>query len=896
MKRIICSLAFLLAVTAFLLSIPTCSAAGSTGPDKQNQYRIGFTVPGDTFPRGLPYDILKLPEVRSNDPGMRFEDPEGDAVQVRIFNGFAAGDYYGQSVSSAGDVNGDGFDDIIVGAYEASSYTGKAYIYFGGNIINTVADVIMTGEAPYSRFGHCVSSAGDVNGDGYDDVIVGAFSHNGFTGRAFIFFGGSSMDNVADISMTGEGSYNFFGFSVASAGDVNGDGYCDAMIGATGYGASAGKVYIYFGGLSMDNVEDVTITGETYNNNFGVSVSHADFNIDGFSDIVVGGSQYLSYTGRVYVYYGDDSMNTDADLIINGEAVGDYFGYSVSSTGDVNGDGFGDIAVGAYDHAASTGRVYVYYGGSILNNVADLTFDGESPGDRFGQILSIAGDVNGDGYSDLIVGAGYHNIDVGKAYLYFGGANMNNIADLYLDGETSGSYFGASLSGAGDVNGDGYADILVGALGYNSNTGRVYLYDYTDIFTSCGPGPHFVDNCSAGTDSLDIAHSCETKAVIRMTLDTSDNCNVPSVLLPPFTGSTIVRRSAPKDTSGRFPGVAQLDGHMDIIETEFSGMELRTFVASGGDTAFLKITAGAGRGTGPCGTALRATYGYIHELPAYNNAAESFFDVFLELCIEDPYGLIGPPNPRYYLYNTSPVRMGATIDQIPPKCGRDPLTQEYYTVYRPDPNTCVKLYASCIPGPNNPPLAKVVHVEHALPVELKSFTSAVTGNDVTLNWITSSENNNRGFSIEREFNNNWLTVGFVAGKGAGSSYEFTDRDLPSGRYSFRLKQTDFNGSCNFFNLNEEVVIGIPSKFSLSQNYPNPFNPVTRISYDIPEAMNVSLRIFDNLGRELKTLVDEFREAGYYTEEFNADGLSSGIYYYRLEAGSYVAAKKMAVIK
>lgn len=478
MKRIIRGLAFLFALTAFLFLTSSDSTAGFTVPEYFNQNRLSFADSRDTFPKGLPYDILKLPEIMSNDMSMPFEDPEGDAMQVRIFNGLAAGDYHGQSVSSAGDVNGDGIDDIIVGAYEANSFTGKAYIYFGGNIINTVADVIITGEAPDSRLGISVSSAGDVNADGYDDVIVGAFGYFGYTGRAFIYFGGSSMDNVADISMTGEDHYNFFGFSVASAGDVNGDGYCDAMIGATGYGSSAGKVYIYFGGIAMDNVEDDTIVGETYNNNFGVSVSHSDFNGDGYSDIVVGAPQYASYTGRVYVYYGSDSMNTDADFVMTGEAVDDAFGYSVSSTGDVNGDGFGDIVVGAYAYPANTGKAYIYYGGSSMDITADVMLYGDMQTSCFGQSLSFAGDVNGDGYSDIIVGAGYHNTDVGKAYLYFGGISMNNIADAYLTGETPGSYFGISVSSAGDMNGDGYADILVGAMGYNSNTGRVYLYDY----------------------------------------------------------------------------------------------------------------------------------------------------------------------------------------------------------------------------------------------------------------------------------------------------------------------------------------------------------------------------------------------------------------------------------
>jgi photosystem II stability/assembly factor-like uncharacterized protein len=423
----------------------------------------------------------------------------------------------------------------------------------------------------------------------------------------------------------------------------------------------------------------------------------------------------------------------------------------------------------------------------------------------------------------------------------------------------------------------------------------------------CGPGPHFVDFCSAGIDSLDIAHNCETKAMIRMSLDTSDNCNVPSMPLPVFTGPTIVRRSDPKDTSGRFPGVAQLDGHNDIIETEFVSMDLRAFVASNGDTAFFRIRAGQGNAVGTCGTSLRPTFGYIHESPLYNYSAESFFDVFLELCIEDPNGVIGPPNPQYYLYNQEPVRMRATIDQIPPKCGIDPNTNEYYTVYMPDQNTCAKLYASCIPGVSNPPIAKVVHVEHALPVELVSFTATQNGNDVDLTWTTSAEKNNYGFSMERNSGSAWNEIGFVAGKGTvntPSHYEFTDRKLSSGILRYRLKQIDFNGNFEYFDLSEAVAIGVPDEFSLEQNYPNPFNPVTTIAFGIPQAGNVKLKVFDMSGREIKTLINEFKDAGYYTAKFDASGIASGAYVYRLavspsnpiESGNFVSVKKMILLK
>lgn len=186
-----------------------------------------------------------------------------------------------------------------------------------------------------------------------------------------------------------------------------------------------------------------------------------------------------------------------------------------------------------------------------------------------------------------------------------------------------------------------------------------------------------------------------------------------------------------------------------------------------------------------------------------------------------------------------------------------------------------------------------------LPVELSSFTSIINRRDVTLNWITASETNNSGFEIERSSNGVWTKIGNVNGNGTVSTpvnYSFTDRNLNSGSYNYRLKQIDFNGNFEYFNLNNEVNIGIPVKYDISQNYPNPFNPSTKINYDLPVDGKVSLKLFDMSGKEVATLVNEVKTAGYYTVSFNAMNLSSGVYFYRLNAGDFSATKKMMLIK
>ena len=186
-----------------------------------------------------------------------------------------------------------------------------------------------------------------------------------------------------------------------------------------------------------------------------------------------------------------------------------------------------------------------------------------------------------------------------------------------------------------------------------------------------------------------------------------------------------------------------------------------------------------------------------------------------------------------------------------------------------------------------------------IPVEFNSFTADVTGGNVTLHWSTATETNNSGFSIERKISEgNWMTLGFVNGNGNSTvinHYSFTDNDVPFGNYTYRLKQTDYNGS---FTYSSEVNIQVlaVNTFTLFQNYPNPFNPSTNIKYRIPSDEFVILKIYDVLGREAATLVNERQAGGEYTVNFNAAQLSSGIYYYSLTAGSFRESRKMILAK
>ncbi|MFO7526768.1 MAG: choice-of-anchor V domain-containing protein [Ignavibacteriaceae bacterium] len=211
-------------------------------------------------------------------------------------------------------------------------------------------------------------------------------------------------------------------------------------------------------------------------------------------------------------------------------------------------------------------------------------------------------------------------------------------------------------------------------------------------------------------------------------------------------------------------------------------------------------------------------------------------------------------------------------------------------------------------GPKFP----IAVIEDIVPVELISFTANQNNNAISLNWITSSETNNMGFEVERQVHSlpagqagpqslvgNWSRIGYVEGNGTtteSKAYSFIDNNISAGAYSYRLKQIDFDGSFNYSESIEVEVNFTPIEYELYQNYPNPFNPQTIIGYQISNLSFVILKVYDALGNEVVTLVNELKPAGKYVEEFDGSRLSSGVYYYSLQAGDYLITKKMLLIK
>jgi hypothetical protein len=419
------------------------------------------------------------------------------------FESSQAGDYFGYSVCGPGDVNGDGFDDIVVGApryVSGSGAKGTVTLFLGSSTgVKSTPRSTYYGETVGSEFGFSVAAAGDVNADGRADFLVGAPGYEPAAGpgggAAYLFTGTATWPVQNDWFTTGGATGRRHGHSVATAGDVNGDGYADAVVGAPEYGIiggpKTGSAAVYPGnatGLSTSPL--MTIAGTYVGEQLGASVAPAgDVNGDGYADIAVGSPGYIPPSGGneglVQVWLGNGPVW--ADPLAWGHRGADTdgeYGYSVCTAGDFDGDGFSDLAVGERRYGSDTGRAYVYWGApETLAPDPVLTLTGDEF-EMLGISAAGAGDIDGDGFSDVVIGSpswnGGAGENSGRVHVHLGSeGGLPATPDQILEGEQPEDAFGYSIAGAGDVNGDGYADVLIGAIqgaGSPPAPGKAYVY------------------------------------------------------------------------------------------------------------------------------------------------------------------------------------------------------------------------------------------------------------------------------------------------------------------------------------------------------------------------------------------------------------------------------------
>lgn len=400
--------------------------------------------------------------------------------------------WMGYSVSTAGDVNGDGYSDVIVGApkYDnGQADEGAAFVFPGTAAGISLAAKVLQSNQVNAQSGTSVSTAGDVNGDGYSDILIGAPYYDGGQtdeGAAFVYLGsaagiGTTPAKSLEINQTGAN----FGISVAMAGDVNGDGRSDILVGAHQYDngqLNEGAAFLFYGNTASVSLAAVTLEANQAGAMMGYSVASAsDITGDGYTDVMVGARLYSNgqaYEGAVFIYRGSAAgLVTNNPYRLESDQVDARFGHSIAPTGDVNGDHYADIIIGAYLYDASQvnqGAAFLYFGrtdpSEPVYGKTMITLNQREA--QFGWAVAGAGDANGDGFSDFMVGARYYDsekLNEGGAFVYYGGfSKQYNWSDVMITGQQQDAWLGSALAPAGDVNGDGYSDLIIGAYPYDN--------------------------------------------------------------------------------------------------------------------------------------------------------------------------------------------------------------------------------------------------------------------------------------------------------------------------------------------------------------------------------------------------------------------------------------------
>jgi|GEM_PF-649800 len=884
-----------------------------------------------------------------------------------------SGEEFGCSVARAGDVNGDGYGDVVIGAQYATTSSqyinqGKAYVFMGSasGLSSSPATLLTGPNSSYDyKFGWAVAGVGDINGDGYSDIIVGdqlyPLGPTYQNGLACIF-NGSATGTVATPSqiLNDPGLLyasttmmsDFFSASLASAGDINGDGYSDIIAGAPGTymasnGAAQGRAYVFLG--VPDNVAPAisnTLNGAAAGDQFGIGISSAgDVNADGYNDVIVGANQAGSNQGRAYLYLGSaNGLPTTASAVISdpGATSGDRFGVAVAGVGDVNGDGYGDIVVGAPGvlPGSVVGKAYVYYGnagGIAASPALTLTDPGADNANRFGRFVAGAGDINGDGYSDVLISAFGALSNHGAAYVYYGSATgLPTSPSLTLNDPANGSNdsFGNGISTAGDVNGDGYSDVLI----YGGN--MAYLYNGSLGGLSTTPATSVAATSTAISSAGDVNGDGYSDVVVS----TSNGFS-----MYPGSANGLSATGTSISGSGAVAGAGDVngDGYSDVVSSSPGGVNIypgsengliatpitRTYNLSFGKLAAAGDVNGDGYSDvlgGNSGAASNQGVAYIvsgnggygkhnnmlrlfendliNPLKASNANASTFgIGLFVNpfpgvtkarLVWETEANGTGfqhySPITNYAGYTAAQ----ATYTIIPPggielkalvnKVGNRTKIRvrvQYQKAASPGgqvfgPWVYPQAYLNGLMGSGVPYFSTT-----PLPIKLISFTAAKVGDANKLEWSTATETAGSTFLVQRSGDEIVFTTisERIQGTGHNSHYSFYDKTPLYPVAYYRLKGTEPDGSVTYSKIVAVHRTGNSGHVVLS---PVPASATVTVS-NTNAALNRSVAIvFDMQGREV------YRFTLSPSSTIDVSKWNAGIYNVRLADGTLLKMVKL----
>ncbi|HPG40896.1 MAG TPA: FG-GAP-like repeat-containing protein [bacterium] len=863
---------------------------------------FGSTAAGAGDVNGDGYDDVIIGTEVSNKVYLFFGGQSMDNTEDLILNQIPENCNFSGIVSSAGDVNGDGFADVLAGFTNFVTEKGFVYLYYGGAVMDANEDLVFNGEAIVNNFGSCMAPAGDVNNDGYDDIIIAAADEHTGSGPVYLFFGSAAMNNAADAIMSEAEANNCFGCSIAGIGDVNNDGYADIAIGASGANQQAGIVYLYFGNVNQDAIADLVLPGPDGQIEFGACLTGAgDMNGDGYDDFLVSSMGYY-HTGKVNLYLGGDVVDTIADRAVAGQDKLDYYNANLSCAGDINSDGYSDILIGLNLFNTLTGQVRLYYGSDSIELICDLELNGETTNNNFGIRLAGAGDVNGDGYDDVLVGAAHdYPLDLactrncadvfmnvtGRVYLYYGGSEMDTQADIILRGEAYSELYVTCIAGVGDVNGDGFDDVIIGDEKINQDTTRLYLF-YGGQNMDTAIDLTFTIHSDINAFGIDIARvgdvngdgfddvlisftRYEGTEMAYLYFGGPNMDNIPDLVFSKqeFNNCFANYVAGIDDVNG--------DGYNDIMVFDcynayiyFGGNSMDNIV----DIHLIEAYSGLGSTSAGVGDMNGDGYGDVMIINHYkvlifygDPAMDTQVDVTL-------------PIPIVWANNDQ----GSDIVKLNNKNNNLPVTDDYF-------NSSISSV-----GDINDDGYTDIAIGYLFDFDPSSYINIHLGG-ASMDDIVDKKL--RGESSGDEYGICVTAAGDVNGDGTS---DFIVGAPNSGN--------TYNGATYLYfgnrklDINEPATntMSFPNRTQLQNNYPNPFNPATTIEFELLERAAVDIVIYDISGRTVRILLHESRPGGQHRLTWdgrNDSGapVGSGVYLCRFSTDKgYSATKRMTLVK